>query len=119
MKVLRPLTLVLVGFLTACGGGGGGGDDVDACEQYCAFFCSKASNCGFFPAEDRLTCESSCISEADRIGRTEDSCRNSQRDVESATCDELSTLLGLQRESPHQDMTAEDLGIVFGEDFVK
>ena len=119
MKVLRPFTLALVGFLTACGGGGGGGDDVDACEQYCAFACSKSVNCGFFPANERLMCESSCVTETERLGRSEESCRDVQREVQIASCDEYAVVLGFRRESPQQDLKADDFGVVFGQEFAK
>ena len=112
MKVFNKLALSICGFLAACGGGGGGGGN--SCDAYCGFACAKASICGFFVPSQRLDCESACNASSDRSGRSDQSCEDAQREVESRTCEQLAIAIGLRREKSLEDLTAEELGISLG-----
>lgn len=118
MRFKQCIFSTLVFSLASCGGGGGGGDDY-SCDQYCAFVCNKALNCGFFPQSERQGCESACIAETDRIGRSDDSCRNAQSSFEAATCQEFATTIGLRRDKVEADILVDDLGIILGEEFAE
>lgn len=85
---------------TGCGGGGGGGGDDKSipaiCRVYCAFACSRASQCGIFPESQLQTCDNSCVQTIERNGATNESCDRAGDRISNASCSEVASILGLR-----------------------
>jgi hypothetical protein len=91
--------IIFAATVAGCGGGGGGDDQEsvpEICRSYCSFICTRAANCGYFPASEVAVCDDTCVSTIASNGGTAAACDQRGAEVAAANCSQIGSMIGLR-----------------------